>query len=130
MITFYTDMMMKRERSLLLDKSEAFAGRIVKMYQYLTNYKGEQIISKQVLRSGTSIGANIMESRNAQSLPDFIHKLSIALKEADETTYWLKNLYKGDYLNEKEYQSIYNDADELVKLLVSSIKTLKSRHAK
>ena len=122
--------MMKRERSLLLDKSEAIAGRIIKMYQYLTNLKGENVISKQVLRSGTSIGANIMESRNAQSSSDFIHKLNIALKEADETVYWLKNLYKGEYLNEKEFQSIYSDADELVKLLVSSLKTLKSKHAK
>ena len=121
--------MMKRERSLLLTKSEDFAGRIIKMYQYLTDQKKELIISKQILRSGTSIGANITESRNAQSTADFTHKLSIALKEADETVYWLKNLYKGGYLNEKEYESINNDADELVRLLVSSIKTLKDRHA-
>ena len=121
--------MMKRERSLLLTKSEDFAGRIIKMYQYLTDQKKELIISKQILRSGTSIGANITESRNAQSTSDFIHKLSIALKEADETVYWLKNLYKGGYLNENEYESISKDADELVRLLVSSIKTLKDRHA-
>jgi four helix bundle protein len=119
--------MMKRERSLLLTKSEDFAGRIIKMYQYLTDHKKELIISKQILRSGTSIGANITESRNAQSTSDFIHKLNIALKEADETVYWLKNLYKGGYLNEKEYESIYNDADEIVRLLVSSIKTLKDK---
>jgi four helix bundle protein len=119
--------MMKRERSLLLTKSEDFAGRIIKMYQYLTDQKKELIISKQILRSGTSIGANITESRNAQSTSDFIHKLNIALKEADETVYWLKNLYKGGYLNEKEYESIYNDADEIVRLLVSSIKTLKDK---
>ena len=121
---------MKRERSLLLDKSEAFAGRIIKMFQYLTSRKNEQVISKQVLRSGTSIGANITESRNAQSTSDFIHKLNIALKEADETAYWLKNLYQGGYLNEKEFESINKDADELIKLLVSSIKTLKGRLAK
>ena len=119
--------MMKRERSLLLTKSEDFAGRIIKMYQYLTDQKEELIISKQILRSGTSIGVNITESRNAQSTSDFIHKLNIALKEADETVYWLKNLYKGGYLNEKEYESIYNDADEIVRLLVSSIKTLKDK---
>jgi four helix bundle protein len=119
--------MMKRERSLLLTKSEDFAGRIIKMYQYLTDQKKELIISKQILRSGTSIGANITESRNAQSTSDFIHKLNIALKEADETVYWLKNLYKGGYLNEKEYESIYNDADEIVRLLVSFIKTLKDK---
>ena len=118
---------MKRERSLLLTKSESFAGRIIKMYQYLTDQKKELIISKQILRSGTSIGANITESRNAQSTSDFIHKLNIALKEADETIYWIKNLYNGGYLNEKEYESINNDADELVRLLVSSIKTLKEK---
>ena len=97
------------------------------MYQYLTSQKQEFIISKQILRSGTSIGANVTESRNAQSTPDFIHKLNIALKEADETIFWIKNLYKGGYLNEKEYTSIYQDADELVKILVSSIKTLKKK---
>ena len=118
---------MKRERSILLEKSEAFSGRIVKMYQYLTSQKNELVISNQVLRSGTSIGANIAESRNAQSTADFIHKLSIALKESDETMFWLKSLYKGDYLNEKEYGSIYNDVEELVKILVSSIKTLKKK---
>jgi four helix bundle protein len=132
MITFrdcyYDDTMMKRDRSLLLDKSESFSGRIVKMYQYLTSQKGEYVISKQVLRSGTSIGANISESRNAQSTPDFIHKLSIALKEADETVYWIKNLHYGNYINDKEYESIYHDANELVCLLVSSIKTLKRKN--
>ena len=118
---------MKRERSILLEKSEAFSGRIVKMYQYLTSQKNELVMSNQVLRSGTSIGANVAESRNAQSTADFIHKLSIALKESDETMFWLKSLYKGDYLNEKEYESIYNDVEELVKILVSSIKTLKNK---
>jgi four helix bundle protein len=118
---------MKRERSILLEKSEVFSGRIVKMYQYLTSQKKELVMSKQVLRSGTSIGANIAESRNAQSTADFIHKLSIALKESDETLFWLKSLYKGDYLNKKEYESIYNDAEELVKILVSSINTLKKK---
>ena len=119
--------MMKREKSLLLTKSEDFAGRIIKMYQYLTEQQKEFVISKQILRSGTSIGANITESRNAQSTLDFIHKLNIALKEADETAYWIKNLHNGGYLNEKEYQSISHDSEELIKLLVSSIKTLKSK---
>ena len=120
--------MMKRERSLLLDKSEAFSGRILKMYKYLSSDKNELIISTQILRSGTSIGANVPESRNAQSNADFINKLNIALKEADETLYWIKILHNGEYINEKEYESIYNDADELVKLLVSSIKTLKQKN--
>jgi len=110
-----------------MDKSEAFTGRILRMYKYLLREKGEKVCSNQVVRSGTSIGANISESRNAQSTADFIHKLSIALKEADETVYWLKSLHNGGYLNDKEFESIYNDADELVKMLVSSIKTLKRR---
>ena len=98
------------------------------MYQYLTQVKGEYVSSKQVYRSGTSIGANIAESRNAQSTADFIHKLSIALKESDETIFWIKSLHQGGFINEKEFQSIYNDAEEIVKILVSSIKTLKSKH--
>ena len=121
---------MQREKSILLEKSEAFAGRIIKMYQYLTSQKNEHVISKQVLRSGTSIGANITESRNAQSTADFINKLNIALKEADETNYWLKSLYLGKYINEKEHQSIQTDCDELIKMLTSSIKTLKKKLGK
>ena len=117
---------MKRERSILLEKSEAFAGRIIRMYQYLTSQKQELVISKQVLRSGTSIGANVTESRNAQSTADFIHKLNIALKEADETVYWLKLLRKTNYLTEIEFDSMKKDAEELVKLLKSIIKTAKS----
>ncbi len=118
---------MKRDRSILLDKSEAFGSRIIKMYQYLTNVKKESVISKQVLRSGTSIGANVSESRNAQSTADFISKLSIALKEADETSFWIKSLYEGGYIKEKEFQSIHDDCVELIKILVSSIKTLKRK---
>lgn len=121
---------MKREKNILLEKSEAFAGRMVRMYQYLTVQKNEFIISKQVFRSGTSIGANLTESINAQSSSDYLHKQNIALKEADETAYWLKNLYIGGYLNEKEYQSISNDCDELIKMLVCSIKTLKKKNGR
>jgi four helix bundle protein len=84
-------------------------------------------MSKQVLRSGTSIGANLMESKNAQSTADYLSKQNIALKEADETLYWLKKLYEGGYLNEKEYDSINKDCMELVKMLVSSVKTLKAK---
>ena len=118
---------MKRKPNILLAKSDAFATRIIKMYHYLSEQKHEIIISKQVLRSGTSIGANISESRNAQSTSDYLNKQNIALKEADETAYWLKKLYEGDYINEKEYLSIYNDCDELIKMLVSSVKTLKHK---
>ena len=100
------------------------------MYQYLVSQKNERVISKQVLRSGTSIGANLTESKNAQSTPDYLSKQNIALKEADETLYWLKKLYDGDYLNEKEYESINNDCIELVKMLVVSVKTLKRKAGK
>ena len=122
--------MMKREQNILLDKSQAFAGRIIRMYRYLSTEKKEQILSKQILRSGTSIGANLTESKNAQSTADYLNKQNIALKEADETAYWIKNLYQGGYLNEKEYQSIAYDCDELIKMLVTSIKTLKGRLGK
>ena len=119
--------MIKKEKNILLDKSEAFAGRIIKLYQFLTTQKKEQTIAKQLLRSGTSIGANIAESRNAQSTADYLSKQSIALKEADETAYWIKNLYIGGYLNDKEYESISTDCEELVRMLVASVKTLKQK---
>ena len=122
--------MMKREPNILLDKSQAFAGRIIRLYRYLSIEKKEQILSKQILRSGTSIGANLTESKNAQSTADYLNKQNIALKEADETAYWIKNLYQGGYLNEKEYQSIAYDCDELIKMLVASIKTLKGKLGK
>ena len=119
--------MLKREKNILIEKSEAFSGRIVKMYQYLMTQKKENVMSKQIVRSGTSIGANITESRNAQSTADYLNKQNIALKEADETAYWIKNLYSGGYLNEKEYESISQDCDELIKMLVTSIKSLKQK---
>ena len=118
---------MKRAQNILLEKSDAFSGRIVKMYQYLTSEKQEFVMAKQVLRSGTSIGANLTESKNAQSKPDYLSKQNIALKEADETAFWLKRLYEGGYLNEKEYHSIYADCLELIKMLVTSVKTLKEQ---
>ena len=120
-------MVMTGRSYFLQEKAEAFAGRIIKMYQYLTSLKHEHVMSKQVLRSGTSIGANIAESKDAQSSSDYINKLNIALKEADETSYWIKNLYIGGYINEKEYMSIQQDTEELGKLLVSAIKKVKSR---
>ena len=119
---------MKRKESPLQAKSEVFAKRIIKLYQYLTKTKHEQIISKQILRSGTSIGANIAESINAQSPADFISKLSIALKESGETEYWLKCLRDVNYLNEKEFNSIYNDNIEIGKMLTSSIVTMKKNY--
>lgn len=122
--------MMKRQESIIKEKSEAFSKRIVRLYKYLTQQKGETIISKQIYRSGTSIGANIAESKFAQSPADFISKLSIALKEANETEYWLKNLFYGDNITERQYTSMFNDVEEIIKILVKSIKTLKIKNGK
>jgi four helix bundle protein len=119
--------MMPRPVSPLQVKSEAFSQRIVKLYHYLTDAKREVIMSKQVYRSGTSVGANIAESRYAQSPADFVSKLSIALKESGETEYWLKNLKAGGFLNDEEFNSIYNDNVEIGKMLTSSIKTMKKK---
>ena len=119
--------MMKKE-SILQDKSEAFAARIIKLYQYLIKEEHESIIAKQIYRSGTSIGANIAESKNAQSGLDFIHKLSIALKEANETEFWLKSLYAGNYINEAGFTSLRDDNEQLIKMLVSSIKTMTNKY--
>ena len=108
----------------------AYAIRIVKLYKYLSDKKKETVLSKQLLRSGTSIGANTRESKNAQSRNDFLNKLNIALKEADETEYWLELLYQTEYLDEKEYQSIQKDTSELIKILTSIIKKLKEDNDK
>lgn len=102
-----------------------FAIRIVKLYTYLCETKKEFVLSRQLLRSGTSIGANTKESKNAQSKKDFMNKLNIALKEADETEYWLELLYKTDFLTQEEYTSINNDNSELIKILTTIIKKLK-----
>ena len=116
--------------NILLDKSFAFAIRIVKLYKYLSQDKKEFILSKQLLRSGTSIGANINEAQDAQSKNDFISKLSISLKEARETKYWIELLRETDYLTDKEANNILEDLIEVIKLLVSIIKTTKENHAK
>ena len=99
---------MKADNQVLID-SKAFALRIIRLYNYLKEEKQVYVLSKQVLRSGTSIGANIRESVNAQSRMDFINKLNIALKEANETEYWLELLHESDYLDDKQFESIYND---------------------
>lgn len=99
----------------------------MKFYQYLCDTKKEHVLSKQVLRSGTSIGANIRECKNAQSNADFVSKLSIALKEADETQYWLEVLTLSDYITKTEFASINQDVDELIAMLVSAIKTSKRK---
>ncbi len=111
--------------NVLADKSIDFAIRMAKCYQYLMEEKHEYIMSKQVFRSGTSIGANIHEAIQAQSKPDFISKLSISLKEASETSFWLVVLHKSGMLDENIYQSIKNDLDEIIRILISTIKTSK-----
>ena len=106
-------------------KSKAFALRIIKLYQFLTEIKHEFVISKQLLQSGTSIGANAREAERGQSKADFYAKFNIALKEADETAYWLELLHESNYLDETLFKSIYADCDELIRLLVSITKTQK-----
>ena len=110
-------------QSVVRDKSEIVAMRIVKMYQYLTNEKHEYVLSKQVLRSGTSIGANITEALSGISRKDFLAKMYISLKECRETAYWLKLLHNGGYVSEREYLSIDADCAELGSLLSSITKT-------
>ena len=110
--------------SIIKDKSLAFAKRIIDLYHYLINKKHEYILSKQVFRSGTSIGANVTEGLDAESRVDFKHKFHIALKETSETIYWLEFLRYGDYITENQYKSINTDAWEIKKILRSIIKTI------
>ena len=117
--------MLKRENNILLTKVDAYSNRIIRLYKYLKDEEKEFILSKQLLRSGTSIGANIAESQSAQSSADFIHKLEVALKEAKETHYWLDKLLVGEYINEVGYKSMSNDNVEIIKLLTSIIITKK-----
>ncbi len=108
------------KENIVFVKSKQFAVRIINLYKYLCDEKKEYVLSKQILRSGTSIGANIAESEYAQSRKDFLSKLYIALKECAETIYWLDLLYETDYLSEKEYQSLKDDCEEIRKILSSS----------
>ena len=112
------------------EKSFHFAVRIVKLCKYLQENKKEYILSKQLMRSGTSIGANITESQQAQSRADFISKLNIALKEAVETNYWLRLLQATDYLSDSEYASMIGDCKELEKLLTAILKTTRNSPTK
>ena len=114
--------------NILKEKSYDFALRIIKLSKFLRVSKSEFILSKQVIRSGTSIGALIREAEYGQSKADFIHKLSIALKEANETEYWLLLLRDSEYLTEKMFESIQPDIKELIKMLISSIKTGKENN--
>lgn len=107
--------------------SKKFALRMIKLYKYLLEEKHEYIMSKQVYRSGTSIGANIAESSNAQSTADFINKLSIALKEADETEYWLELLHESETIDDKQFESIISDLKVIIGTLTKIIKKLKEK---
>ena len=112
---------------MIQEKSLAFAVRIVKLYKLLSENKKEYVLSKQMLRSGTAIGALAREAEHAQSKADFLNKMNIGLKEANETLYWLILLKETEYLSQTEFQSIYADAEELVKILVSIVKTTKTK---
>ena len=117
---------MKKE-NIIRDKSYDFALKIVKLYKLLVENKKEFVLSKQLLRSGTSIGANVRESECAQSNADFIHKLSIALKEANETEYWIDLLHYADCLSKSEFLDLKKDIDEILRLLIAIIKTSKEK---
>ena len=116
---------MRTDNQVLAD-SKAFALRIIRLYQFLKEEKQVFVLSKQLLRSGTSIGANIRESVNAQSRMDFINKLNIALKEANETEYWLELLHESEYLNDQQLESINNDCGKIAATLTKIIKTTKT----
>ena len=113
------------KENILIDKSVDFAARIIKLCKFLEEKKNEHIISKQIIRSGTSIGANINEAQYGNSKADFISKLHISLKETAETEYWLRLLFKSEYIDEKMFNSLLEDCLELKKLLISSINTAK-----
>ena len=111
--------------NIVEEKSFHFAVRIVRLCKYLRENKKEYVLSKQLLRSGTSIGANIAEAQQAQSRADFLSKINIALKEAAESEYWLRLLHATDYLEEHEFRSIYDDCAQVKKLLVAIVKTTR-----
>ena len=116
------------KENVIMRKSFAFSVRIVNLYKYLSEQKKEYVISKQIYRSGTSIGANIAEAQRAQSTADFVAKMKIALKEANETQYWLQLLHETNYITEKEFTSVHNDLLEILKILTSICKHYPQRN--
>ncbi len=112
--------------NIIYDKSFDFAVRIVNLYKYLTEQFKEYVLSKQLLRCGTSIGANVSEAQRAQSKPDFISKMSIALKEANESYYWIKLLYKTNYIDKLQFESLQLDINEIISILIKICKTSNS----
>ena len=115
------------KENILKVKSFEFAVRIVNLYKFLKKEHGEYILSQQLIRSGTSIGAIVREAEHAESTKDFIHKLSIGLKEANESKYWLDLLVAADFITKKMYDFLNKDCEELLKILISSVKTTKLR---
>ena len=115
-----------KESNIILDKSKDFALRIIKLYKYLTENKKELVMSKQILRCGTSIGANAREAVRGQSDADFYFKFNICLKEAEETLYWLELLHESGYIEAKHFDSIYNDCKEIIKILMAITKRQKT----
>jgi four helix bundle protein len=116
--------------SISLIKAKRFSVRIIRLYQYLSDKKKDFVLAKQILRSGTSIGANLAESKHASSKADFLNKIYIALKECSETLYWLELLKETGFLTEKEFKSIYAECEELEKMLTSTTKTLEAKKKK
>src|SRR5215207_5760783 len=114
-----------RKNNILKEKSFSFALKVVQLYKNLLNEKKEYVLSKQLLRSGTSVGALIRESENAASTKDFLNKLTIALKEADETQYWLELLHQSEFVSLEEFSSLHIQCNELISILIASVKTLK-----
>ena len=120
--------MLVRQENIIIQKTESFSDRIIKMCKYLSDKKeGNSEMIKQVVRSGTSIGANVAESKFAQSEADFLTKLTIALKEANETRFWINRLHSGQYLSDKEHQSILMDNEEIISILVKITNTMKRK---
>ena len=117
-----------KENNPILEKSFAFALRIVKLYKYLCEEKREYVMSKQVLLSGTYTGAHVKEALNGESKSVYINEMAIALRKASETEYWLELLHQAEYLDEKPFVSINSDCTELIKLLTAIVKTSKSRY--
>ena len=115
------------KENVLKIKSFRFAIRIVNLYKFLCDTKKEYVLSKQVLRSGTSVGAMIREAEHSESKADFVHKMAVAQKETNETLYWLELLYETAFISKNEFESINTDAIELIKLITGSIKTAKSK---
>lgn len=123
----YNEYLGMKTDNVVKDKSMAFSLRVIKASRFLTEERNEHILSKQLLRSGTAIGALIREAEFAESKKDFVHKLTIALKEANETEYWLILLKESDYISSESFDSIIKDCRELMKLLISIIKSSKQR---